>query len=86
MAAVQTPDEIYEQVVAILHSAFDVDPATISPSTRLFDDLDIDSIDAVDLIVRLKPLVGGNLSPEAFRSVRTIQDVVDALAAVAKQN
>ncbi|HEX5755703.1 MAG TPA: phosphopantetheine-binding protein [Arenimonas sp.] len=39
----------------------------------------MDSIDAVDLIVQLKPLLGGNLKPDAFRSVRTVQDVVDAL-------
>ena len=37
---------------------------------------------AVDLIVQLKPLLGGNLRPEAFRSVRTVQDVVDALHAM----
>jgi acyl carrier protein len=46
---------------------------------RLGEDLDIDSIDAVDLIVQLKPLLGGNLKPEAFKTVRTVGDVVEAL-------
>ena len=49
------------------------------PQARLSEDLDIDSIDAVDLIVKLRPLVGKRLQPEAFKSVRTLQDVVDAL-------
>ncbi|MNW05643.1 acyl carrier protein [compost metagenome] len=44
--------------------------------------MDIDSIDAVDLIVQLKPLAGKRLNAEAFKSVRTIQDVVDALHAL----
>ena len=49
------------------------------PQAKLGEDLDIDSIDAVDLIVQLKPLVGKRLEPEAFKSVRTVADVVDAL-------
>lgn len=72
-------EQLYSRVVDILQTTFEIDPATIRPDTRLYDDLDIDSIDAVDLIVRLKPIVGRRLQPEAFKSVRTVQDVVDAL-------
>ncbi len=46
----------------------------------MFEDLDLDSIDAVDLAVKFKDLTGKRLSPETFKSVRTVQDVVDALA------
>ena len=74
-----TKDDIYQRIVSILQETFDIDPARVSPSATLKDDLDIDSIDAVDLIVQLKPLVGKRLQPEAFKSVRTVQDVVDAL-------
>ena len=72
-------DAIYARIVEILQETFDIDPARITPEARLYDDLDIDSIDAVDLIVQLKPLAGKRLNAEAFKSVRTIQDVVDAL-------
>jgi acyl carrier protein len=65
--------------VSILHDTFDIEPARVTPQARLADDLEIDSIDAVDLIVQLKPLVGRRLQPDAFKSVRTVQDVVDAL-------
>ena len=74
-----TKDDIYQRIVSILQETFDIDPARVSPAATLKDDLDIDSIDAVDLIVQLKPLVGKRLQPEAFKSVRTVQDVVDAL-------
>jgi acyl carrier protein len=74
-----TKDDIYTRIVSILHETFDIDPERVSPTATLKDDLDIDSIDAVDLIVQLKPLVGKRLQPEAFKSVRTVQDVVDAL-------
>ena len=74
-----TKDDIYAKTVEILHETFDIDPARVRPDSLLYDDLDVDSIDAVDLIVRLRPLVGCRLQPEAFKSVRSVQDVVDAL-------
>ena len=58
----------------------------VLPAARLGEDLDIDSIDAVDLIVQLKPLLGGNLRPEAFKAVRSVQDVVDVVHAMMHQD
>ncbi|RZA16075.1 MAG: acyl carrier protein [Lysobacteraceae bacterium] len=75
-------DEIFGRIAAILHDTFDIEPARILPQASLGADLDIDSIDAVDLIVQLKPLLGGNLRPEAFKAVRTVQDVVDTTYAM----
>lgn len=72
-------EQLFERISRILQDTFGTDPERISLEARLGEDLDIDSIDAVDLIVQLKPLLGGNLKPDAFRSVRTVQDVVDAL-------
>jgi acyl carrier protein len=74
-----TKDDIFAKIVEILQQTFDIEPSRIQRESRLGEDLDIDSIDAVDLIVQLKPLVGKRLQPEAFKSVRTVQDVVDAL-------
>ncbi|MGA0609001.1 acyl carrier protein [Caldimonas sp. KR1-144] len=74
-----TQDEILARMTQIFQETFDIEPERVRPEARLYDDLDIDSIDAVDLIVQLKPLVGRRLQPEAFKSVRTVQDVVDAL-------
>jgi len=74
-----TEQDIFERLRSILVETFDIAPDRITPQARLYEDLDIDSIDAVDLIVQLKPLVGRRLQPEAFKAVRTLQDVVDAL-------
>jgi acyl carrier protein len=72
-------EEIYRWVVDMLHEMFDLDKAKITPQANLYSDLDIDSIDAVDLAVKLKQLTGKRLQPEVFKSVRTVQDVVNAL-------
>jgi acyl carrier protein len=74
-----TKNDILARIVQILNETFDIDAGLITPQARLAEDLGIDSIDAVDLIVQLRPLVGRRLQPEAFKAVRTVQDVVDAL-------
>jgi acyl carrier protein len=73
-------EEIYPWLIDILHEMFDLDKAKITGKANLYTDLDIDSIDAVDLAVKLKQLTGKRLQPEVFKSVRTVQDVVNALA------
>jgi acyl carrier protein len=72
-------EDILARIASIMEETFEIDPARVTPHAKLYDDLEIDSIDAVDLIVQLKPLVGRRLDPEAFKSVRTVSDVVDAL-------
>ena len=71
--------EIYAWLVKTLAENFDIEPERIRPESRLYDDLDIDSIDAVDLMVKLKQQTGKRLRPEAFKAVRTVQDVVTAV-------
>jgi acyl carrier protein len=80
-----TKEEIYPWVVDMLHEMFELDKAKITPDANLYTDLDIDSIDAVDLAVKLKQLTGKRLQPEVFKRVRTVQDVVDALAGLLVQ-
>ena len=80
LASPISKEEIYPWVVDILNEMFELDKARITGEANLYTDLDIDSIDAVDLAVKLKQLTGKRLQPEVFKSVRTVQDVVDALA------
>ena len=72
-------DDILQQVRAALAELFELDPARITPDARLYDDLDIDSIDAIDLMERLHRATGRKVSPESFRSVRTVSDLVDTV-------
>lgn len=81
-----TRDDIYTWVVGVLHDTFEIDPAKVTPGANLYTDLDIDSIDAVDLMLRTKELTGKRIQPDVFKTVRTVQDVVDALHAVMAEN
>jgi acyl carrier protein len=70
---------IFDKLKAALIEDFEMDDAKVTPEARLYEDLELDSIDAVDLIVKLKSFLPTNIDPEVFKTVRTVQDVVDAI-------
>ena len=72
-------NDIYQEVATLLNTLFEIDPDDIRPNARLYEDLELDSIDAVDMVVHLQKRTGRKIKPEAFRAVRTVQDVVDAV-------
>jgi acyl carrier protein len=78
-------DQLQAWVVDLLAEMFELDKAGLTAESNLYADLDIDSIDAVDLAVKLKQLTGKRLQPEVFKTIRTIGDVVDALAGMTEQ-
>jgi acyl carrier protein len=71
--------EIYGEVQKHLSEMFALDIATIKEDARLRDDLDLDSIDAIDLAVKLQELTGKRVEENALRDVRTVKDVVDLI-------
>ena len=80
-----TKEDIYLILVDMLHEMFELDRSRITLDANLYSDLDIDSIDAVDIAVRLKELTGKRMQPEVFKSVRTVRDVIDALVALVEK-
>lgn len=74
-----TQEQLYALVTDGLATTFRLDRARIIPQARLYEDLDIDSIDAVDLAARMQRETGARLSPEVFKAVRTVDDLVVAL-------
>ena len=72
-----TRAEVSKKITSTLSDLFEVDPEAISESALLYEDLDIDSIDAVDLIIELKSFTGLVIDPEDFKSVKTIEDVIN---------
>jgi acyl carrier protein len=79
-------EEILEQIKIIMVELFEINEETINLEARLYEDLDFDSIDAVDMMVRLKELIGKPIKPEDFKTARTIGDVVEAVYNVLNHN
>ena len=70
---------IFKKVRELLISEFKVASESIEPEKRLDEDLDLDSLDMVDLVVALKEHIGEKVDPSLFKNVRTVQDAVDLL-------
>lgn len=72
-------DEILHLVRDIMQEMFEIEADEVTLEANLYEDLDFDSIDAVDMIVKLKEMTGKALKPEDFKNARTINDVVEAV-------
>ncbi|MCK8117111.1 acyl carrier protein [Pseudoalteromonas sp. 2CM37A] len=72
-------DKIFAMLSEILEQDFEIDAEDITYSANLYEDLDLDSIDAVDLVVKLREQTGKKIEPNDFKQVRTVQDVIDAV-------
>jgi len=75
-----TKEEILTQIQDVLVSEFECDRAKLVPEARLFEDLDLDSIDAVDLIVHLQRMTNLKVQAEDFKSIRTLGDIAEVIA------
>ncbi|MBL4258863.1 acyl carrier protein [Vibrio fluvialis] len=76
--------QVFDQVKDALVELFEIDADDIQPDAHLYQDLDLDSIDAVDLVVHLQKVTGKKIKPEEFKAVRTVEDVVEAVAELLK--
>jgi acyl carrier protein len=80
-----TRDDILTQVKGVLAELFEIDPVRVTPEASLYADLEIDSIDAVDLIDHIRRIIGRKVSGEDFRSVKTIGDLIGVIERLTAQ-
>jgi acyl carrier protein len=72
-------EEIESKLIEILIEMFELEPADVTADAKLYDDLDLDSIDAVDLLVRLREFTGRKVDSEDFKDIRTVNDVTNVI-------
>lgn len=81
-----TKDEIFTHIKNILTQEFDIPAEKLKADARLVEDLDLDSIDAVDLVVRLQKVINCKVEPDDFKQIKTLQDMVDAIEKIINKN
>lgn len=79
MSSKPTKEYVYQHITRILQEQFDLDPESMTPETDLRADLDIDSIDAVNILIELKSLTSKKVAIENFHQIKTIGDLTDAV-------
>ncbi len=72
-----TREQALAKIVEILSDSFELDAAKITPSSTLYEELDLDSIDAIDIFTQLRELTGRRPDPADARKVRTVDELVD---------
>ena len=72
-------DQVLNHLREWMQELFEIEAEDVQLESNLATDLDVDSIDAIDLVVKIKALTGKQVNPEDFKSVRTVQDVVTVI-------
>ena len=72
-------DNIIETVNQVLEEEFEIDPELLAPEARLFEDIGLDSLDAVDLIVMIDKELGVRIEEEEARAIKTLGDVYQTI-------
>ncbi|WP_230474624.1 acyl carrier protein [Dyella monticola] len=75
-------EDILLRLKEVLHDTFEIDPSRVNAQTHLFTDLELDSIDAVDLAIQVQDMTGMRIKPEDFKNVRTVGDVIATVRAL----
>jgi acyl carrier protein len=76
-----TREEILTRLRDLLKQSFEIDPSRVTLEARLIQDLELDSIDAIDMVVQLEEWTGRRVPEEALRSISTVNDVVTIVEA-----
>ena len=71
--------QILDNLKKILEASFEIRPDRVVPEAKLFEELDLDSIDAVDLAIQVQQMTGKRIKPEDFKNVRTVGDVINTV-------
>ena len=77
----KTRDELLLKVRQVLTETFELDPALVVPEAHLYEDLDLDSLDAIDLAVKLGSETGIKLKEAEMKSIRTVSDIIEVVQA-----
>ncbi|MBX7191833.1 MAG: hypothetical protein K1X94_07235 [Sandaracinaceae bacterium] len=84
---IPTREEVLEQIVEILSDSFEIEKSKIKPESTLYEELDLDSIDAIDIFTQLREMTGRRPDPAEARNVRTVSELIDfVFAEIGKTN
>lgn len=76
----KTVSDIQERVIDVLVDTFELEPGDVTLTAHLYKDLDLDSLDAIDLAVKLNTETGIKLKEQEMKAIRTVEDIVNIVA------
>jgi acyl carrier protein len=77
--------EIITKVNALMHQGFEIPVEKLTPGATLFEELGLDSLDAIDMLVHLEENLKIKVDAEKLTTVRTLQDIYNLVEGLAVQ-
>jgi acyl carrier protein len=74
--------QIYARITDTLRTSFEIPEDRIRPEARLMEDLELDSIDAIDMAVQIQEMTNVRVAEDELKKLRTVQDTVELVAAL----
>ena len=78
--------ELVQKINDVMHRGFELPMEKLQPEATLFQDLGLDSLDAIDMLVHLEETLGVKVETERFQNVRTLGDVYTMVGELAKES
>lgn len=72
-------DEIFDILKQALIELFELEEEKITLEAKIYEDLDIDSIDAIDMVDYIKKKTGYRMQAQDFKEVRSLKDIVEVV-------
>ena len=85
MGTKYSKEKIFDELKNILIEELEINESDITLDANLFEDLDLDSIDAVDIAVRMQKFTDKKLPPNEFKKIKTVGDIVEAVNMLLQQ-
>lgn len=77
---------LIKEINQVMIDGFELDPAQLTPEAKIVDDLELDSLDAIDMLVFLEEKIKIKVDAETFRTVKTLDDVYNVVEKVLRES
>ena len=75
-----------KEINEVMVEGFELDPSQLTANAKIVDDLELDSLDAIDMLVFLEDKIKIKVDAETFRSVQTLGDVYNVVEKIMKDS
>ena len=78
--------KLIEEINEVMIEGFELDASQLKPEAKIIEDLELDSLDAIDMLVFLEDKIKIKVDAETFRTVRTLDDVYNVVHKVVSES
>ncbi len=82
MPTTLTQEAVLDRVRELAAAQVAMNPAEVTPDSRLIEDLNYDSLNQVELVMEIEDEFGVTITDESAENVKTVRDAAEVLLSV----